>query len=63
MSGEKDRLLTQGKRLMQGSGENRAGELELLLTTVTDRWQALEDAVAARLLNSVTIEIYSRQIQ
>lgn len=48
MAVERDQLISRGQRLMAGSSEVRANDIEYKIKRLLDKWQRLEDMMATR---------------
>ena len=48
MTEDRDRLVAHGRRLMAGSSEVRANDIDYKIKRLMDKWQRLEDQMATR---------------
>ncbi len=48
MSSERDRLLHQGQRLMHGSGESQASDLDTKVKKLSEKWKHMEETMNTR---------------
>ena len=57
MSVERDQLISRGHRLMVGSSEIRANDIEYKIKRLMDKWQRLEGLMTARSVRALSTGI------